>query len=73
MVEPDGRVTCVGTGGRTEDEIWVSAVKDRDSGHISFDLLEKGPGPTLDFLVPEISRPAAIPDDYVRFAPCCRA
>jgi hypothetical protein len=71
VVEPDGRVTCVGTKGRTKDEIWVSAENGRDTGHISFDLLLAGPGPTLDFVAADISKPATIPDYFVRYAPCC--
>jgi hypothetical protein len=71
VVEPDGQVTCVGTGGRTKDEIWISADNDRDTGHISLNLLPGGPGPMLDFVAADVPKPAAIPDYFVRYAPCC--
>jgi len=71
VVEPDGRVTCVGTGGRTKDEIWVTAVNGRDWGHVSFDLLQAGPGPALDFIPAEVPKPVTIPDYFIRYAPCC--
>lgn len=70
IVEPDGRVTCVGTGGRTEDRISVAAQNGRDVGHARFDLLPVGPGPSLDF-VTDVPRPATIPDNFLRYAPCC--
>ena len=71
VVEPDGQVTCVGTAGRTKDEIWLSAKNGRDSGHMSFDLLQAGPGPGLDFVAADVAKLATTPDYFVRFAPCC--
>lgn len=70
VVEPDGQVTCVGTHGLAKDEIWVSAASGRDHGHMSFDLLPAGPGPTLEF-VADVPKPATIQDYFVRYAPCC--
>ncbi len=71
VVEPDGRVTCVGTHGRSEDEVWVSAENDGDRGYISFDLLQTGTGPALDFAAADVPKPATIPDYFLRSAPCC--
>lgn len=51
--------------------IWVSALNGRDWGHVSFDLLPAGPGPTLDFVAVDAPKPATIPEYFVRYAPCC--
>ena len=71
IVEPDGRVTCVGTNGRPRESAWVSARDGTSHGHLSFDLSREGPGPTLE-LVP-VSAPLASPPDNAQSAqgPCC--
>jgi hypothetical protein len=48
VVEPDGQVTCVGTRGRPEESAIVGARNAGVSGSISFRLLSKGPGPSLE-------------------------
>lgn len=70
VVEPDGRVTCVGTGGRSSDIIWVSADNGHKTGHISFTLLPSGPGPALEFVAQD-AMPKRLPDSLTRYSPCC--
>jgi len=71
VVEPDGHVTCIGTGGRASDVIWVSADNGRGTGHASFTLLPAGPGPTLDFIPIDAPKRAPLPDVLLRYSPCC--
>lgn len=70
-VEPDGRVTCVGTEGRPADEIWIWADNGKDDGHTRFTLLPGGPGPALDFIAPDIPKSTPLPDYFTRYSPCC--
>lgn len=35
VVEPDGKVTCVGTYGRSQEGAWVSAYNGRSGGHLA--------------------------------------
>ncbi len=51
VVEPDGKVTAVGTWGEPEESAMVSATNGQLWGMTSFSLLAEGPGPTLDFVV----------------------
>jgi len=51
VVEPDGKVTAVGTWGEPEESAIVSAINGQLWGKVSFSLLAQGPGPTLDFVV----------------------
>lgn len=51
VVEPDGKVTAVGTWGEPEESAIVSAINGQLWGMVSFSLLAEGPGPTLDFVV----------------------
>ncbi len=49
VVEPDGKVTAVGTWGEPKESASVSATNDHLRGVASFSLLAEGPGPSLDF------------------------
>jgi len=51
VVEPDGKVTAVGTWGEPKESAMVSAINGPLWGMVSFSLLAEGPGPTLDFVV----------------------
>jgi len=51
VVEPDGKVTAVGTWGEPEGSAIISAMNGPLWGKVSFSLLAEGPGPTLDFVV----------------------
>lgn len=65
VVEPDGKVTAVGTWGKPEESAMVSAINGQLWGRVSFSLLAEGPGPTLDFVVeaPSVQE--------MRVATCC--
>ena len=51
VVEPDGKVTAVGTWGEPKESATVFAINGQLRGMVSFSLLAEGPGPTLDFVV----------------------
>jgi hypothetical protein len=51
VVEPDGKVTAVGTWGEREETAIVSATNGRLSDKVRISLLAEGPGPSLDFVV----------------------
>jgi hypothetical protein len=65
VVEPDGRVTAVGTWGKPEEGVIVSAINGQLWGMVSISLLAEGPGPTLDFVV------EAPPVQGMSTATCC--
>jgi hypothetical protein len=67
VVEPDGRVTAVGTWGEAEERARVAAFNGHLEGTVYFSLRSDGPGPTLDF---DVEAPAAPPK---RTAACCSA
>jgi len=71
IVEPDGRVTCVGTYGRPQESAWVSATNGQRHGHLSFELSPLGPGPTLDFMVESTDLPLVPDNARSPFVPCC--
>jgi hypothetical protein len=56
VVEPDGRVTAVGTWGAPTETTDVMALNGKLRGSMSFSLQANGPGPSLDFIVdaPEV-------------------
>ena len=58
VVESDGKVTAVGTWGKPEETVIVSAFNDKLWGVVGFSLLANGPGPALDFIVeaPSVQR-----------------
>src|ERR1700730_18790332 len=58
VVESDGKVTAVGTWGKPEDTVIVSAFNDKLWGVMGFSVLANGPGPALDFIVeaPSVQR-----------------
>jgi hypothetical protein len=49
VVEPDGKVTAVGTWGKPEETTEVMAFNGRLRGEVNFSIIAGGPGPTLDF------------------------
>jgi hypothetical protein len=49
VVEPDGKVTAVGTWGEPEESTDVMAFNGKLTGKIDLSILAGGPGPTLDF------------------------
>ena len=49
--EPDGRVTCVGTGDEPEESAIVGAENGRLHGSIRFRLFSNGPGPELEVVL----------------------
>src|SRR5438270_2103145 len=51
VVEPDGKVTAVGTWGEREETTNVMAFNGYLRGSLKFSLRSDGPGPTLDFAV----------------------
>jgi hypothetical protein len=65
VVEPDGKVTAVGTWGKPKESAMVTAINGQLRGTVSFSLLAEGPGPTLDFVVeaPSVQE--------MRVATCC--
>ncbi len=65
VVEPDGKVTAVGTWGEPEESAIVSAINGQLWGRVNFSLLAEGPGPTLDFVVEAPSVPS------MSTATCC--
>jgi hypothetical protein len=65
VVEPDGRVTAVGTWGKIEESTDVMAFNGKLWGMVSFSVRAEGPGPTLDFVV---EAPAAL---GLSAATCC--
>ena len=58
VVEPDGRVTAVGTGGKADESAIVMVRNGRLWGSLTFSLGEGAPGPSLDF---EADGPPATP------------
>lgn len=46
--EPDGRVTCIGTRGKTQESAIIGAQNGKLNGSIEFTLLSPGPGPSLE-------------------------
>jgi hypothetical protein len=46
--EPDGRVTCIGTGGKDRESAVIGAAVGERTGSIRFELLPAGPGPGLE-------------------------
>lgn len=48
VVEPDGKVTAVGTWGKPEESTDVMVFNGKLSGKVDFSILAGGPGPTLD-------------------------
>lgn len=64
VVEPDGKVTAVGTWGESKESAMVSAINGQLQGTVSFSLLAEGRGPTLDFIV-------EAPSVQMRVATCC--
>ncbi len=71
VVEPDGWVTCVGTYGRSRESAWISATNGKSRGHLSFDLSQEGPGPTLDFIAAPTDLPPLPENAQSPFVPCC--
>jgi len=69
VVESDGRITCVGTHGRPLESAWITASSGKSDGHLSFELLPDGPGPTLEF-VAESTEPVPA-DAQSQWIPCC--
>jgi len=65
VVEPDGKVTAVGTWGEPKESAIVSAINGQLWGMVSISLLAEGPGPTLDFVVEAPSVPG------MSTATCC--
>lgn len=51
VVEPGGRVTCIGTHGQSEDIVSITAVYHNLSDALTFELHDKGPGSTLKVVV----------------------
>jgi len=49
VVEPDGKVTAVGTWGKSEESTDVMAFNGKLSGKIDLSIVAGGPGPSLDF------------------------
>jgi hypothetical protein len=50
-VEPDGRVTGVGTWGKARETSGVTAFNGKLHGSIGLSVRSEGPGPSLDFIV----------------------
>jgi len=50
-VEPDGRVTGVGTWGKARETSGVTAFNEKLHGSVDFSVRAEGPGPSLDFNV----------------------
>ena len=50
LAEPDGRVTCVGTGGREKESAVISAASGSRRGWLRFRVTRSGPGPSLDLV-----------------------
>ena len=48
--EPDGKVTCIGTGGRDRESAVIGVGNGEHHGHIRFHLLPPGPGPGLEVI-----------------------
>jgi hypothetical protein len=71
VVEPDGAVTCVGTYGRARESAWASATNGKKHGHLSFELIREGPGPTLDFIPASPDLPSLPDRAQSPFVPCC--
>ena len=71
VVEPDGRVTCVGTFGQLRESAWISANNGRSVGHLSFDLGPDGPGAALEFVPLSTDLPPLPDDAQSPFVPCC--
>lgn len=69
VVEPDGKATCVGTHGQRAESAWIGALSGQSYGHLQFDLLPDGPGPTLDVA---IDSPQPLPKSAQSpWKPCC--
>jgi len=69
VVEPNGQITCVGTHGAPRESAWISASIGKSNGHMTFELLPDGPGPSLEVTVNSAeSMPA---DARSQWAPCC--
>ena len=49
VVEPDGKVTAVGTWGKPEETTDVMAFNGKLTGNVDLSILADGPGPSLDF------------------------
>jgi len=64
-VEPDGKVTALGTWGEPKESAIVSAIIGQLWGMVSLSLPAEGPGPTLDFVV------EAPPLQGMSTATCC--
>ena len=45
--EPDGRVTCIGTGGKAKESAIIGVKRGDKADSVRFTLLAEGPGPTL--------------------------
>jgi hypothetical protein len=50
-VEPDGRVTGVGTWGKARETSGVTALNGKLHGRVGLSVRAEGPGPSLDFIV----------------------
>jgi hypothetical protein len=50
VVEPDGKVTAVGTWGKDEESDIVMAFSGKLTGSVTFSILAHGPGPSLEFV-----------------------
>jgi hypothetical protein len=67
VVEPDGRVTCVGTHGLPSESTRITAALGPSHGVLDFSLLPTGPGPKLELAadsgvpLPENARSRAVP------------
>jgi hypothetical protein len=70
VVEPDGTATCVGTYGRPTESAWITADNGSDHGHLSFDLQQSGPGPSLE-LITEPTQTISHPGQGDQFIACC--
>ena len=46
--ELDGRVTCIGTGGKDHESAVIGAANGEKTGSLRFELLPAGPGPGLE-------------------------
>ena len=65
VVEPDGKVTAVGTWGKPEETTDVMVFNGKLTGKVGFAILAGGPGPSLDFAADAPSVPG------IGTATCC--
>src|SRR5271156_3718531 len=69
VVEPDGKVTCVGTYNRPTESAIITAWNRRNHGSLTVECLQAGPGPTLDVAADSA---APFPENArSQWVPCC--